>query len=88
MPIYHIHVHDGVRSTRDEAGHEFENDAGARREAIRALCDIATDEVPRNGDRKDISVHVTDDDGQPLFSARIDFHVDAVARHPPGDEAG
>ena len=83
MPRYHVHIHDGVFSTVDKDGHEFDNDAVARREAVKALCEIAADEVPQDGDRKDISVHVTDSGGRPLFSARIDFHVDAVAKAPP-----
>jgi hypothetical protein len=87
MPRYRFHIHDGARTTDDPAGHEFPDDASARREAIKALAAVAAEEVPKDGDRTDISVHVTDEAGAPLFSATIAFHVDAVAKSPPAAPA-
>lgn len=80
MPLYRFHFHDGHD---DEQGQDLPYDATAPREAITALCDIAKEQVPRNGDNLDLSIHVTDAAGCALFSAVLNFRVDAVAKPPP-----
>ena len=78
MQRYFFNIHDGAESFVDDTGTELSDDKSARQEAIETLAQVARDELPRDGDRTDISVHVTDSDGKPLFAVRIDFHVDAA----------
>jgi hypothetical protein len=86
MPRYHFNTHVAGTSKMDREGHEFANDAAARREAIKSLAEIAAEEVPKDGDRLDISINVTDDDDNALFSAAVIFHVDRVAKSPPASD--
>ena len=83
MPRYFFHIHDREPLAVDHDGHDFADDAAARREAIRALVPIAAEEVPRDGDQLGLAIFVTDASGKPLLSAKIDFQVDAVAQPPP-----
>ena len=83
MPKYLFHFHDGPLETK----HEFPDDAAARRQAIVSLCDVAREEVPLDGDLIGLSVFVTDEAGHALFSATLDFRVDAVAKPPPYEGA-
>ena len=82
MPHYYIQISDGTTVTVDLDGTEFGDYAHVRAEAVRGLCDIAADEVPRDGDRQELSVHVIDIEGHAVFSARTGFAVDAVAMQP------
>jgi hypothetical protein len=42
-------------------------------EAMRGLPEIASDEVPADGDRQTFTVMVTDEDGKPVYTATLNF---------------
>lgn len=72
MPRYFFDVQDGG-STRDDTGTECAGDDAARKFAIHTLPNIASDEIPEDGDRRHFIVLVRDEDGQPVFSATLSY---------------
>ena len=72
MPRYFFDIHDGG-SVRDDTGTECADDEAARKLAIKALPDIARDEIPRDGDRRAFIALIRDEDGRPVFSATLSY---------------
>lgn len=72
MPHYFFDIHDGSWS-RDEVGVECANDEEACQHAKRALPEIAVDQVPRDGDKHTITVLVSDESRQPVYTATLSF---------------
>ena len=72
MPRYFFDIHDGG-STRDDIGTECADDEAARKIAIQTLPDIARDEIPKDGDRRQFVALVTDEDGRAVFSATLSY---------------
>lgn len=72
MPRYFFDIHDGG-STRDNSGTECADLEAVRKQAMRTLPDIARDEVPKDGDRRTFTCLVTDEDGQPVYSATLNY---------------
>jgi hypothetical protein len=58
---------------RDEVGIELPDLEAARQEAIRVLPDIARDELPNDGNRRDIMTDVRDETGRVVFTAQLSF---------------
>jgi len=70
MPRYYFDIHDGERLTQGDDGQEFASREEMRDAAIRALPDIARDELP-NSDVHVFSVRVRDEDGAYVFEATM-----------------
>jgi len=69
MPLYFFDVTDTGRTSHDNRGMELPSLIEARREALRALADIAKDELP-NGD------YIRENDGPPLLTASLSLRVE------------
>ncbi len=72
MPRFYFDIHDGEWS-RDDVGTECRDVEAACREAKQALPEIALDQAPRDGDRRAITVLVSDEDRQPVYSATLTY---------------
>jgi len=74
MPRYFFDLHDGT-VFRDEQGVELPDLAAAREEATRALADTVQDELPRDGDDRQIKVIVRGEDGGTLMEVSVAYLV-------------
>jgi hypothetical protein len=73
MPLYFFDVTDTGRTSHDDRG--WNSPVLKRpREALRALADIAKDELP-NGDYRDFTIHIRENDGPPLLTASLSLRV-------------
>ena len=72
MTRYFFDIHDGGPSW-DDTGTECADLDKVRQLAIRALPDIAREEIPTDGDRRTFTVLVTNEDGRPVYSATLNF---------------
>ncbi len=72
MPLYFFDIHNGG-PTRDDIGTECTDLEAVRQQAIRALPDIAREEIPADGDQRTFTVLVTDEDGRSVYSATLNF---------------
>lgn len=69
---YFFDIFDGDNWARDDRGIECRDDAGARRQAVFALVEMAHDYIPANGGFLDLSVRIRDA-AQVTFTVRLDF---------------
>ncbi len=58
---------------RDQIGTELPSWEAARQEAIKMLPDIARDEIPHDGNRREIIADVRDETGRVVFTAQLSF---------------
>jgi len=72
MPRYFFDIHDGEWS-RDEEGIECPDIKAACQEAKRTLPAMALDQVARDGDQHTITVLVSDEHKQPVYTATLGF---------------
>lgn len=72
MPRYFFDFHDGV-NTRDDTGMECRDQDHMRKEAKRLLPEIAMDELPRGGEKKNYMVTVRDERDTVVYTAHLDF---------------
>ncbi|GJD94511.1 DUF6894 family protein [Methylobacterium iners] len=72
MPRYFFDVHDG-RIQRDDEGTVCTDLQAAATAAKRLLPEITLNELPRGGERQSYTVLVTDEEGQPVYSAALSF---------------
>lgn len=72
MPRYFFDFDDG-KWARDEEGSEFADADQAIVQAKRALPAIVLDHLPRSGDRHTVTMHVTDERRQPVYTAVLSF---------------
>ncbi|MDP4002321.1 hypothetical protein [Methylobacterium sp. NEAU K] len=70
MARYFFDIHDGTIQF-DEDGTECATLEAARAQAMRLLPDLAREEAPREGDRQNYTVLVTDEDHRPVYSATL-----------------
>lgn len=83
MARYFFDIHDD-RLTLDEVGVECDDLEGARREARRALPDMARDVLTEDGDRLRMSIVVRDESNETVYSATLVFQGDPAR---PSDES-
>jgi len=77
MPLYHFHIHEGDRLTRDDKGRDFADTAAARQEAVAAGAAIARDAfVAGSADRVVIDVVQKD---APVLKISITLDVEESA---------
>jgi hypothetical protein len=79
MPRFHLHLHNGLGFTPDDEGLEFADAAAARKEAIRSIRSIVSEEVKQGSIDLNGRVEIVDEHGQ--FVAGILF-TDAVVVQP------
>lgn len=72
MPRYFFDIHDG-RIQRDDEGTVCADLQAAAVAAKRLLPEIAMSEVPKDGERQNYTVLVTDEEGHPVYSAALSF---------------
>ncbi|TXM89585.1 hypothetical protein FV222_26465 [Methylobacterium sp. WL103] len=72
MPRYFFDIHDGINQ-RDDVGTVCADLQAAALEAKRLLPAIAVNDIPNDGERQTITVVVTDEDGQAVYSAALTF---------------
>lgn len=72
MPRFFIDTQNGEVVARDRDGYSLPDLLTAREMAVRALRDMATDELP-GGDCRSFRAIVRDEDGSPLYSAALTF---------------
>ncbi|MGX1099018.1 hypothetical protein ACSSVZ_003062 [Amorphus sp. MBR-141] len=77
MPRYFFDTHDGSWEATDENGQCFSGLEAARVEAVRALRDMAWDELERS-DVSAMTVRVRDEDGQAVFVATLSLTAEAA----------
>ena len=74
MPHFFFDIREDGKLQKDEDGVELPTFEAARKEAQTILPAIAYDTIPQNGDHKSFVVLVTDDDGQPVYSATLSYN--------------
>ncbi len=72
MPLFFLDIHNGG-IMHDDIGSELPDADAARLEAIRALPQIAADEIPKGGDRQHFAVVVKDESGHIIYMATLVF---------------
>jgi hypothetical protein len=74
VPEFIFVAHDhGI--THGEIRQTFPDLATARRDAVRALTEVANEELPGDGDRDALWIRVSDETGQELFVASLNFEI-------------
>jgi hypothetical protein len=73
MPRFFFDTTSDRALVRDQIGTELPSWEAARQEAIRLLPDIARDELPNDGNRRDIIADVRDETGRIVFTAQLSF---------------
>ncbi|MCB5177060.1 MULTISPECIES: DUF6894 family protein [Microvirga] len=81
MPRYFFDTYDGERFFRDEEGLELDGLEAARREARRALPDMASDHLPE-GDQRVFIVSVRTEAGQPVLRVALSLVVEDLSEAP------
>jgi len=74
MPRYYFDLRDRSGALKDEIGEELENDAAARKEAVRAATAIARDTLDSDGS---ISVEVRKDAAR-LFTVVLAISIASI----------
>ena len=72
MPRYFFDIHDGEDLTVDQIGLQCASEKDVRNEAIKALPDIAKDELP-DGPERCFWVKVRDETGNYIFTASLEL---------------
>ncbi len=72
MARFFFSIHNGG-IMRDGEGAELPDVEAACAEAIRALPEIAADEIPRNGDQQHFAIVVRDEDGRAVYTATLTY---------------
>lgn len=75
MPRYFFDIDDGRILTPDETGLELDDVEAVRREAIKALPEIAQDALPED-DRREVVVMAKDSAGRRILTARLTLTVE------------
>jgi hypothetical protein len=72
MPVYFFDRIENGEVSRGEHGMEFPTLEDARREALRALTEIARDELPEHSEGCDLIIYVR---GPPILSVSLSLRV-------------
>ena len=70
MPRFYIDTNDGDFGAKDDEGWMYADAAAARLAALRALPDMARDEIP-DSDHREFVVNVRDATGEHIYSATL-----------------
>ena len=72
MPLYFFDIINGG-ADRDDQGTECASDEDMRLAAIRALPDVAREEIPTDGDRRFFTVVARNEKREAIYTATIAF---------------
>ena len=75
MPLYFFDRSEDGEFSRGDYAIECASVDEARREAVRALAEIAKDEFPE-GDRREIAIHIREDGGPLILTASLSLQVE------------
>jgi hypothetical protein len=78
MPRFYFDTTDTGQATLDDEGLDLSTIEEARHMALRALADLANDELP-NVDRRDFTITVRDDTGKALLTAILSLRLEWLA---------
>src|SRR4051794_31222895 len=81
MPLYFFDRIENGELSRGEHGMEFAMLEDARRDAVRALTEIARDEPPDGSDDCELVIYVREDDGPPVLSVSLSLRVKMEEEH-------
>lgn len=79
MPRFFFDFRDGEAFSDDDTGVELDGEVAARREAVRALAEIAREAPPHGTGRRQVALHVRDGEGRPVLVATLTFAVERSA---------
>jgi hypothetical protein len=71
---YYFDVDDGVALSKDEVGIELPDDAAAKLQGTLALTEMARDDLPSNGNKRNLSIQVRTGEGI-RFIISLDYEV-------------
>lgn len=74
MPNYYFNITDREGLTPSESGYAFQNDDEAMKEAVKALAEMAADDMPYRY-RTIMSVEIFDEQHEPLAEARLTLEI-------------
>lgn len=72
MPKYFFDIMQNDHLAIDHVGQDHENDHKAHREAVKAIAEIAAEEIPKDG-KLELSVAVADETHHVLFRTHVRF---------------
>ena len=72
MPLFYFDFASNNDVSVDTVGQELDNEGLAHKEAVKALAEMAAEEIPRDGELV-LTVTVCDSDRQTLFKAQMRF---------------
>jgi hypothetical protein len=72
MSLYYFDLLRNGEVSTDDQGQDLPDNDTAHKEAVRALAEIACEEIPKDGPLE-LQIVVYDDARQPLFRTRIMF---------------
>lgn len=72
---YFFDIFDGDHWSRDDIGHDLENDGRARYQAVLGMCEMAREQLPGNGATMDLAVRVRNA-SDVAFTVRLDFSTE------------
>ena len=75
MPLFYFDVHDGDELAVDNIGTDLPDIDVARIEATKTLSDIAAEEIPRDGPRREFCIIVRDERKNVLLELRLTFNA-------------
>jgi hypothetical protein len=78
MPRFYFDTADTGQTTLDDEGLDLSTIEEARHMALRALADLAKDELP-NVERRDFTITVRDDTGKALLAAILSLRLEWLA---------
>ena len=78
MPRFYFDIADGPETGIDDDGLELLNVAAARTAALATLGEIAREELP-DGDCRDFSISIRDENGHALLKATLALRVETTA---------
>lgn len=71
MPRFYFPTHDGSRLIDDEEGTDLADAVEARREAVKSLCELASDRFPAADGEAALRLDVLDSGRELLFEVRL-----------------
>jgi flagellar biosynthesis GTPase FlhF len=75
MSRYFFHVREGDHLIVDEEGMEFDDNEGARDEALEGLREIIADRIRSHHPANNLQIEVCSEDGKLLYAAKLESGI-------------